>query len=277
MGLIDFILNLAGLLLWLNWRATKTDPLGARKPATLLGTLRRAEPSRRRRWHLPAALGGLLLSRAVFYWQIGSTTTPVWSGQLNSGISVPSFISSSFVQMLLFSFFSFGLTLGIFYLWLLFLSIVAERNAESEPVRQLVQVQLGAIDRWPRLLKLFLPLAITTLLWWLTSWLFDPKQISPLRRVEESLLVGLGSYLTWKFIAVAVLVLHLLNAYVYFGAHPFWNYVNGAARTLLKPLRKLPLQAGKVDFAPVVEIALVFFVAELAGRGLGALYERLPL
>jgi uncharacterized protein YggT (Ycf19 family) len=74
-----------------------------------------------------------------------------------------------------------------------------------------------------------------------------------------------------------VLVLHLLNAYVYFGAHPFWNYVNGAARTLLKPLRKLPLQAGNVDFAPVVEIALVFFVAELAGRGLGALYERLPL
>ncbi|MGA2028884.1 MAG: hypothetical protein ABSG87_02280 [Verrucomicrobiota bacterium] len=277
MGLIDFILNLAGLLLWLNWRATKADPLGARKPATLLGTLRRAEPSRWRRWHLPAALGGLLLLRAVFYWQIGSTTTPVWSGKLDLGISVPSFISSSFVQMLLFSFFSFGLTLGIFYLWLLFLSIVSDRNAESEPIRQLVHVQLGVIDRWPRLLKLFLPLVITMLVWWMASWLFDPKQISSLRRAEESLLVGLGSYLTWKFIAVAVLVLHLLNTYVYFGPHPFWNYVNGAARTLLKPLRKLPLQMGKMDFAPVVEIALIFFIAELAERGLGALYGRLPL
>ena len=42
MGLIDFILNLAGLLLWLNWRAAKADPLGKPAPATLIGTLRRA-------------------------------------------------------------------------------------------------------------------------------------------------------------------------------------------------------------------------------------------
>ena len=72
MGIIDFILNLAGLLLWLNWRSLRFDPLGKRTPATLIGTLRRAEPRRLRRWHLPAALGGLLLLRAVFYWQIGS-------------------------------------------------------------------------------------------------------------------------------------------------------------------------------------------------------------
>ncbi len=26
MGIVDFILNLAGLLLWLNWRAEKADP-----------------------------------------------------------------------------------------------------------------------------------------------------------------------------------------------------------------------------------------------------------
>ena len=72
MALIDFILNLAGLLLWLNWRSVRFDPLGRRTPATLIGTLRRAEPRRLRRWHLLAALGGLLLLRAVIYWQIGS-------------------------------------------------------------------------------------------------------------------------------------------------------------------------------------------------------------
>jgi hypothetical protein len=74
MGLIDFILNLAGLLLWLNWRSIRFDPLGKRTPATLVGTLRRAEPSRLRRWHLLAVLGGLLLLRALFYWQIGSAS-----------------------------------------------------------------------------------------------------------------------------------------------------------------------------------------------------------
>jgi hypothetical protein len=35
MALIDLILNLAGLLLWLNWRSVRFDPLGKRTPATL--------------------------------------------------------------------------------------------------------------------------------------------------------------------------------------------------------------------------------------------------
>ena len=52
MGIIDFILNLAGLLLWLNWRSNRFDPLVKRMPATLMGTLRPAAPKRLRRWHL---------------------------------------------------------------------------------------------------------------------------------------------------------------------------------------------------------------------------------
>ena len=71
--------------------------------------------------------------------------------------------------------------------------------------------------------------------------------------------------------------LHLLNSYIYFGKHPFWNYVTAEAQTLLRPLRAVPLRAGKADFAPVVGIVLVFLFAELAERGLAALYLRLPL
>src|ERR1017187_10571512 len=125
MALIDFILNLAGLLLWLNWRSVRFDPLGKRTPATLIGTLRRAEPRRLRRWHLLAPLAGLLLLRAGIYWQIGSATKPVWAGTLNLGVIVPAFVSNSFVRMTLFSCLSFGLILGMFYLWLLLLSILA--------------------------------------------------------------------------------------------------------------------------------------------------------
>ena len=43
------------------------------------------------------------------------------------------------------------------------------------------------------------------------------------------------------------------------------------------PLRAVPLRAGKADFAPIVGMALVFLLAELAERGLAALYLRLPL
>jgi uncharacterized protein YggT (Ycf19 family) len=277
MGVIDFILNLAGLLLWLNWRSLRFDPLGQRTPATLIGTLRRAEPRRLRRWHLPAALGGLLLLRAVFYWQIGSGVG--WAaGRLYLGVIELSFRSDSFGRILLFSFFSFGLTLGVFYLWLLLFSILDG----PEPFHRLVRMQLGPVDRWPRWLKLSLPLVLTAMVWWLASWVLAwlaivPPPVSAAHRIEESLIIGLGSYLAWKYAAGGLLVLHLLNSYIYFGKHSFWYYVTAEAQTLLRPLRAVPLRAGKADFAPVVGLVLVFLFTELAERGLAALYLRLPL
>jgi len=277
MGIIDFILNIAGLLLWLNWRSIRFDPLGKRTPATLIGTLRRAEPRRLRRWHLLAALGGLLFLRAVFYWQIGSEAG--WAaGKLDLGVIELSFRSDSFARILLFSLFSFGLTLGVFYLWLLLFSILAG----PEPFHRLVRIQLGLVDRWPRGIKFSLPLVLTALLWWLVSWVLAglaivPWPVSATHHIEESLIIGLASYLAWKYAAGALLVLHLLSSYIYFGKHPFWNYVTAESQTLLRPLRVVPLRAGKADFAPVVGMVLVFLFAELAKRGLAALYVRLPL
>ena len=284
MALIDFILNLAGLLLWLNWRSVRFDPLGKRTPATLIGTLRRAEPRRLRRWHLLAVLGGLLLLRAGIYWQIGSAAN--WAGKLDLGITALSFPSNlsgpmlSFLRMTLFSCLSFGLMFGVFYLWLLLLSILA--GPEPLPFHRLVRMPLGGIDRWPRWLKFLLPLIVLSVFWWLASWLLAwlqviPNPVSPAHRLEETLVIGLGSYLAWKYLAGALLALHLLNSYIYFGKHPFWAYVNAEARTLLSPLRPVPLGVGKADFAPVVGIALVFLAAELAGRGLVLLYGKLPL
>jgi uncharacterized protein YggT (Ycf19 family) len=277
MGLIDFILNLAGLLLWLNWRAAKADPLGRPVPATLIGTLRRAEPANASRWHLPAVLGGLLLLRALFYWQIGSALKPVWAGTLDLGVIAPSFVSSSFWRILLFSIFSFARMFGIFYLWLVLLSILDG----PMPTHRLVKMQLGKVDGWPRWIKFLLPLAVIALVWGLASWPFawlHPRPaMSGVHRIEESLVIALGSYLVWKYLVAALLALHLLNSYIYFGKNQFWNYVNATANQLLRPLEKIPLRAGRADFAPVVGIALVFLLAGLAGRALVFIYGRLPL
>jgi uncharacterized protein YggT (Ycf19 family) len=279
-GIVNFILNLAGLLLWIKWRSLPFDPFNQRTPATLVGTLRRAAPSHFRRWHLLAGIGLLLVLRALFYWQIGSASTPAWVGKLDLEATVLPFVSNSFGRMLLFSTFSFGLALGIFYLWLLLLSILAGPAAKEQPIHRLVRMQLGGIDGWPPWAKIISPPAVMALVWGLASWPFawlHPKPaMSAAHHIEEALVIGLGSYLAWKFIAVALLVLHLLNTYIYFGRHPFWNYVNATAQTLLAPLRKIPLRAGKVDFAPVVGIAIIFFAAELAGLGLAKLYARLP-
>jgi hypothetical protein len=45
----------------------------------------------------------------------------------------------------------------------------------------------------------------------------------------------------------------------------------------VRPLRWLPARIGKVDFIPVLEIALVFLASEFAERGLSLLYRRLAL
>src|SRR5450631_4510274 len=119
MGVVDFILNLVGLLLWAKWRSLPFDPIHKRTPATLVGTLRRAAPSRFRRWHLLALIALLLLCRAWFYQLIGPALH--WTGRLDLGVITLSFRSDWFGRMVLFSASSFGLTLGIFYLWLLLL------------------------------------------------------------------------------------------------------------------------------------------------------------
>jgi uncharacterized protein YggT (Ycf19 family) len=279
MSFIDSILNLAGLLLWMKWRSLPFDPFNQRTPATLVGTLRRAAPSRFRRWHLLAGVGLLLVLRALLYWQIGPALH--WTGRLDLGVIAISLRSDLPGRMLLFSVFSFAVALGILFLWLLLLSLLAGRSADTEPAHRVVRMQLGRIDGWPHWAKIVLPLAASALGWWLASWLLGwlnilPKPVSAAHRIEESVVIGLGSYLAWKYAAAALLVLHLLNTYIYFGKHPFWNYVNAAAHTLLAPLRKIPLRAGRVDFTPVTGIALVFFAAELAQRGLGWLYGRLP-
>jgi hypothetical protein len=282
MGLINLILNLAGVLLWLSWRSVRFDPLAQTTPATLAGTLRRAGPRRLKHWHLLAGLAGLLLVRAVLYWQLGPAVD--WTPHFHLrgvGIAIP-FRSDSFLRMLLFSALSFAVILGACYLWLLLLSIVNGRKGESDPMQKLLRLHLGWVDRWPWLLKLLLPLALSLVCWYLLSLLLSRLGLilpasSATRRLEQSLLVGLGSYLSWRYLIGALLALHLVASYVYLGDQPFWSFVALTGRNLLRPLRWMPLRWGKVDFAPLVGIALVFLAAELAERGFSALYGRLAL
>ncbi|HEV2319716.1 MAG TPA: hypothetical protein VGV18_08200 [Verrucomicrobiae bacterium] len=275
MNWVDFILNIAGLLLWLNWRAGKIDPLGKRIPATLVGTLRQAEPSRARRWHVPALLCAFLFLRAILYWQIGSSLR--WAGSLNLGVISPAFFTNGFGMALLFSILSFLLALGILYSCLLLLSLLKG----PKPIQDFVRLQLGRIDGWPAGIKLALPFVITAMAWWILSWAFDrlgiiPGPISPAVRVREACVIAAQSYLIWEFPIALLLLLNLLNNYIYFGQHPLWNYADATATTLLRPLKRLkwlPLRIGKLDLTPVVGLAFIFFAAEFIGGGLRLLWR----
>jgi len=182
---------------------------------------------------------------------------------------------------------------AVFVFWLLLLSLLQPRSNEVLPFQNFIRANLGAVDSWPRGAKLILPFLVTAVTWWLVSWGLAhwgivPQPVSAAHRLEQACVIGLGSYLAWKYVIATVLGLHLLNSYIYFGRHPFWSYITAIAQQMLRPLRPLPLRLSRFDFAPLVAMVLVLFVAQalesglnLFGRahlpGLRDLYIKLPL
>jgi hypothetical protein len=270
MSLIDFILNLAGLLLWVNWRAVPRDQPRQVTPATLIGTRRRAEPARVNRWYFLAALGALLFLRAWFYWQLGPALN--WTARLNLLATRLAFKSDSFGLMLLYSALSFGLLLGVFWLWLLLVSLLGGGAGENLPPLRLARAHLGAINGWSAWKRLLLPLVAGFVVWWLLTWPLAawgviPRPVLGMARLAQAALVGGSTYLAWKYLIAALLTLQLLHNHVYLGGHPIWNFVDVAARRLLRPVQKLPLRVAKVDLTPVVGIVLAFIFAYCAENG----------
>jgi len=271
MALLDFILNLIGLLLWFNWRAARFDPLSLSRPATLAGTIRRAEKTAFRRWHLPLVLLGLLAVRAPLYVTFGAALN--WTGKIDVGpIVVPFRADAGIYAMLLFSFYSFGVVLVVFQIWALFLSLLKAAAPESDSLRQLLRLHLGRTENWPRLVKIVLPLVVVSVLWWLACWPLNhfgmPAPPGILARCEQALLVGIGSYLALKYLLVGIFAAYFVHSYVFFGRHPFWQHLDLIARQLLRPIRSVPLRLGRLDFAPLVAIALTLLIVEVAENGI---------
>jgi uncharacterized protein YggT (Ycf19 family) len=277
MSVIDFILNVVGLLLWLNWRAI---PLAvpARGGTSLASTLKPAGPPRPRVWYL-AALLLLLPVRALFYWQVGE---PIhWTPRIPLGPMTFWFRSDIFGRMLLFSALSFAVALGIFYLCLLLLSWINGQISDADPAQRLVRAHLGRLDRWPGALKLVLPLFFIAAAWCALNPVLVNLDMLPRnehsfwRIAAQGAVIGLAAYLVLKYLLVAILAMYLVNSYVYLGELPLWEFVNATARALLRPLRRLPLQAGKIDFAPVLAIVMVLAAAHFSLPPLTELYRKL--
>lgn len=279
MSFLHLSLDLAALVLWLSWRS-----LGFREVvpyrSTLIHTLKSAGPGRVGRWRHLAGLGALLFLRALLYRQLGSAVS--WVPQLDLQLISLPFQSAQPWRMPLFSLLSFAHTLGVFYLCLLSFSIVNRTLNDQQPFQRLVRLHLGFVDRWPIVLKLLLPPLIGLLGWLslhpLLEWLgLIPAGASARLAIEQGLVLGLFSCLVWKYVFIGVLALQVVQSYVYLGRSPLWDFIDATARRLTRPLARLPLRAGKVDFAPAAAIALVLVCARLLELGLPQLFRRLPL
>jgi uncharacterized protein YggT (Ycf19 family) len=266
MRLIDFILNIIGLLLWLNWLSTRFNPLIKSSPTSLVATLRKADPSGSGNWQSLVGIAVLILARALVYWQMSPTIR--WNPRLDLGVISLSFRSDNFWRMLLFSLFGFAIALAFFYFWVLLLSVVNSRLPDTDPIQKLIRHYFRWFDSWPNALKVLLPFFAGALLWLLLQPLLAHLLITTKVRTFAQLfgqaaVMGTAAYLTWKYLIVGILLLHLVNSYVYLGNHPLWNFVNATAANLLYPIRWLPLRVGKVDFLPILAVAIVFYLTEL--------------
>jgi uncharacterized protein YggT (Ycf19 family) len=278
-SLIDFILNLAGLLLWLNWRTLKfATPIQPRS-VSLLSTLKYTGRHPSVRWLYLLALFALLGIRSLFYWHIGSAVN--WTATLDFWAFRISLRSDFLDRMALYSWLGFIMFLVSFYLWLLLLSIVNRSVPDSEPWQRLVRLQLGWLELFPAAIKLILPFLAGALLWYLLSYWFGnsglvPRTYSPQHLWQQAALLGLMSYLVWPYLIAAILLLHLLNSYVYLGNYPFWSFINLTARNLLIPFSWLPLKLGRLDFTPLIAVALLMAATHYGGNALAHLFRQLP-
>lgn len=279
MILIHQILNVACLLLWLNWRSIGFASVGPSARFSLLSTLKRTEPQFAARWLYLVGLLALLLIRGLFYWHMGSATN--WTPVIDLvAITLP-FRSDYFLPMLIFSGSSFGFLLAGFYGWLLLISGANHKVTDSDPFQKLLRFHLAWLEPCPTVLKCFLPTLIAALLWvFLNPSMVRlgiiPAPVSTNLLWQQAALLGITAVLVWKFLLLGSLLLHLLNTYVYLGNAPFWHFVNLTARNLLRPIAWLPLRIGRVDLSPVVGIAAVLFIETLGRHWLPRLYQRLP-
>jgi uncharacterized protein YggT (Ycf19 family) len=268
LAILDFILNLAGLLLWLNWRSLRFDPLVRTSAASLAGTLRRAEPPRVKGWQVLGGLGLLTLVRAWFYWEVGSAIS--WSPKLDLGVVVLGLRSAVlrvdyFRTALLFSVLSLGRTLLVFYFWLLALVVLNRRLPDSEPVQKTLRLHVGRVARWPWPVQVLLPLVVAGGLWLALQPLLVHAGV--LNRVSskahlagQALLVGGALYVSLKYVLPVFLLLYLVASYVYLGSSRVWDFVGATARNLLAPLRSVPMRVGRCDFAPLVATVLILLL-----------------
>lgn len=280
MSVLNFILNCAGLLLWLNWRSRGLAAVPRASGVAIVSALKRAGSAPRDRWSSLMVLGGLLFLRAIVYWQIGPAVQ--WLPRISLGAFVLHFRSDNFARMLLFSLSGFLFFLLVFYCSLLLLAAVNRATEPADRWAALVRAHLGVLARLPAWLMLLLPFLAVFTLWLGLGPMFEFMDViapthSIRHLVEQAVIIGLGGWLLWPYVIVVVLVLHLVASYVYLGNAPIWIYVNTVAAGLLRLLRWLPLRLGRFDFAPLLGLATVVLLALWLPERLAWLFRKLPL
>ncbi len=264
MRLIDFLLNVAGVLLWLRWRAGGPDAAGTASPVTLAGTLQRTKAGvPLGAWQWPAAIAALVLLRAAIYWQVGPALE--WTPRLDLVVVTLAFRDQVFNSILLYSALSFVRVLFIAYFWLLILAMLNRKPTDENPLLRTVRSYLGGLARWPWPLQFLSPIVVVAGVWMALHPLLLQEGVvdrteSLGHLLEQGLMVGAGLFFSLKFLLPILLLFYLVAGYVYVGASPFWGFISSTGRTLLAPFRWVPLRFSRLDLTPLVAAILILLL-----------------
>jgi len=185
--------------------------------------------------------------------------------------------------MVLFSVVGFAWSLFVFYASLLFICAIHPRTEPDDGVTRLVRQHLGWLGNWPRLLQAVLPFLALAALWWPTSHFFAstgllPKPDSSKILFWQSLIVGLGGWLSWRWVLSVLLIVGFTSSHIYFGRHPFWEFVDSAYRQIRKAVRWVPLRIGRIDLAAPLLLGGVWCATWILWEGVPrTITARLPL
>jgi uncharacterized protein YggT (Ycf19 family) len=280
MSFLDLMLNWIGVLLWLNWRSSAPITPFHAPATTLLSTLKPTTTENVKKTSSLIILILLVLLRPFLYQYLGVYYD--WVPSLSFGPVVLNFRSDYLSRMFVYSVLGLAKTMGIIYIWALFLSVFPPLKKSNDFLSRIVKVLLGALDKLPFLIKVILPFFVGVLVWIILTWALASLDIIP--RVttfklvfQQAILFGVEVYLSLEFLLVFLFFLHLLNMYVYLGNATFWWVINSIAEICLTPIRWLPLQIARLDFTPVAGIALVIAISEFGSWLLAWVYQKLPL
>jgi hypothetical protein len=279
MAWVDWLLNLAGLFLWLSWRrfGAPDDRPGA---LTLASNLRPAGVRSQRLWWCLPALLALLVLRAWGYHTL--SPGPTWVAQWSPGPVTVSFRSDSLVRMLWYSGLSWLHAWWVMYLWFGTLAGLFWGLRELDPLARAFRRELGWFGRWP-LPFVWLPvLAGMALLWVaaarpLAAMGLVPARFEPRLFWQQAVVIGLGIVPTLKWPLAGACALRFVLDHVYLGRNPLWSFAQAAGGRLARLAGWLPLQWGTLDFRPLAVGAVIWALAYFLEGILPRLFLRLPL
>jgi hypothetical protein len=279
MSLVHWILDIAALLLWIDWRSGRVVALKIGEPGiSITNSIRPTDKFRFRGWGSLIALVILLLLRPFLYTSLGTSAS--WTPRINLLVLSIPWRTDLLGQMFAFSLLSFGCALAVFYSWLFLLNSTKTTLPENDLVVRFIKFQLGWTSKLPALVKLLIPLLGAGLCWaaaapLLQHWQIIPNAKSVSHNLEQAALFCVAALLLWRWLFLLIFAIHFINLYVYLGTHPFWNYMSQVGATLLWPLKWF--RFGRVDLSPILGAAVVFLACEIIQRWVISTFERLPL